>query len=352
MGLCTARLADFNKELGFVMRVREILTIAALSYALFCGIEVAAQEWTVPRTEAGHPDLQGYWINNKNVVFERPAALGDKLFYTEEEAQARIDAAVEQQRVRVLPADPDRPAPPVGEFINNVADANFNPELHTQQAIVNGEYRTSIVIDPPNGRIAYHAGATDIHGERLAEGFGQFDGPESRTANERCLNYPGQLPLITQIPPEDSKTLQILQTEDHVLLNAEYNTGLRAVPLNQTERNITWPQWMGTSTGRWEDDSLIVHTNNFRADQSHRRILSSSELEVTEVYTLVSENELLYRFTYTDPVTLAQPFTGEIPLARMEEGLRIYESACHEGNYSIVGVLGGARRQELDAQHK
>ena len=294
------------------MRVREILTIAALSCAALSNFEVAAQEWTVPRTETGHPDLQGYWINNKNVVFERPAALGDKLFYTEEEAQARIDAAVEQQRVRVLPADPDRPAPPVGEFINNVADANFNPELHTQQAIVNGEYRTSIVIDPPNG----------------------------------------QLPLITQIPPEDSKTLQILQTEDHVLLNAEYNTGLRAVPLNQTERNITWPQWMGTSTGRWEDDSLIVHTNNFRADQSHRRILSSSELEVTEVYTLVSENELLYRFTYTDPVTLAQPFTGEIPLARMEEGLRIYESACHEGNYSIVGVLGGARRQELDAQHK
>ena len=330
------------------MRVWEVLSIAMLSCVFFSGIKAAAQEWTVPRTEAGQPDFQGYWINNKNVVFERPIELGEKRFYSEEEAQTLIDTAIEQQRVRVLPADPDRPAPPAGELISNVADANFNPELHTQQAIVNGEYRTSIVIDPPNGRIAYLDGATDIHGQRLAEGFERFDGPESRTANERCLNFPGQLPLVVQIPPEDSKTLQILQTADYVLLNAEYNTGIRAIPLHQTKRNITWPQWMGTSTARWEGDSLVVHTKNFRSEQSHRRILTSGELEVTEVYTLVSENELLYRFTYTDPATLARPFTGEIPLARMGEGQMIYESACHEGNYSIVGVLAGARRQEAD----
>lgn len=123
------------------MRVREVLTIAALSCSVFSGIELAAQEWIVPRTEAGHPDFQGYWINNKNVVFERPAELGEKRFYTEE-AQAQIDAAVEQQRVRVLPADPDRSAPPVCEFITNIADGNFHPDLNTQQAIVNGEYRT------------------------------------------------------------------------------------------------------------------------------------------------------------------------------------------------------------------
>ena len=330
------------------MRVWAVLPIATLSCVLLSCIETAAQEWTVPRTEAGQPDFQGYWINNKNVVFERPIELGEKRFYTKEEAQALTDAAIEQQRLRVLPADPERPAPPVGDLISNVADANFNPELHTQQAIVNGEYRTSIVIDPPSGRIAYLDGAKDIHEQRLAEGFERFDGPESRTANERCLNFPGQLPLIVQIPPEDSKTLQILQTADYVLLNAEYNTGIRAVPLGRAERKITWPQWMGTSTARWEGDSLVVHTKNFRSEQSHRRILTSGELEVTEVYTLVSENELLYRFTYADPGTLARPFTGEILLARMRKGQVIYESACHEGNYSIVGVLAGARRQEVD----
>lgn len=334
------------------MQAKKLFPIAALSCALLAGSEIAAQQWTAPRTEAGHPDLQGYWINNKNVVFERSLELGDKRFYTEAEAQALIEAATERQRLRVMPVDPDRPAPPAGELITNVADANFHPELSTLQPLVNGEYRTSIIIDPPNGRIAYREGATDIHGQRLAEGFGRFDGPETRSANERCLNFPGQLPLVVQIGtagPEDTKTLQILQTEDYVLLNAEYNTGLRAIPLNQTERNITWPQWMGTSTGRWDGDSLVVHTKNFRPEQSHRRILTSGELEITEVYTLVSENELLYRFTYTDPVTLAQPFTGEIPLARMAEGQIIYESACHEGNYSIIGVLAGARRQEADA---
>ncbi|MEX0964219.1 MAG: hypothetical protein WDZ52_09305 [Pseudohongiellaceae bacterium] len=330
------------------MRVVQVLPIAALSCALLSGIAIEAQQWSVPRTEAGHPDLQGYWINNKNIVFERPVELGDKRFYTETEAQALIDAAIEQQSARESPADPNRPAPPAGEIISNVADENFHPELYTQQAVVDGEYRTSIIIDPPNGRIAYREGATDIHGQWLADGFGQFDGPESRTAAERCLNYPGQLPLIVQIPPEDSKTLQILQTKDYVLLNAEYNTGLRAVPLHQEQRKISWPQWLGTATGRWQGDSLVVHSKGFRPEQSHRRILSSGELEITEVYTLVSEDELLYRFTYQDPVTLAQPFTGEIPLARMDEGQRIYESACHEGNYSIVGVLAGARRQEAD----
>lgn len=332
------------------MRLIVLIHLAALISAALSGPTGNTQNWTAPRTEAGHPDLQGYWINNKNIVFERPVALGEKRAYTEEEAQALIAQAEAQQRARVVPADPDRPAPPAGETITNVADANFHPDLYTEQPYIDGEYRTSILIDPPDGRIAYRDGAIDIHGQWLAAGFGNFDGPESRTAAERCLNYPGQLPVIVQIPPEDSKTLQILQTADHVLLNAEYNTGFRAVPLNRQERSITWPQWMGTSTGRWEGESLVVHTKNFRAEQSHRRILSSSELEITEVYTLVSENELLYRFTYTDPVTLAQPFTGEILLARMEPGQRIYESACHEGNYSIRGTLAGARRQEADAK--
>lgn len=330
------------------MRIKTGTTSPAILIAVLISFTSSGQEWTLPLTEAGHPDLQGYWINNKNVVFERPVELGEKRFYTEAEAQALVASAEERQRRRILPADPNRPAPPEGEFITNVADANFSPEIPTEQALINGEYRTSILIDPPNGRIAYKEGSTDIHNQWLAEGFGQFDGPESRTANERCLNYPGQIPMVVQIPPEDSKTLQILQTEDYVLLNAEYNTGIRAVPLHKTERNITWPQWMGTSTGRWEGNSLVVHTKGFRAEQSHRRILSSSELEITEVYTLLSEDELLFRFTYSDPETLAQPFTGEILLARMEEGQRIYESACHEGNYSIVGVLAGARRIESD----
>lgn len=332
------------------MQARELFSLAVLPCVLLFGFGVTAQDWTLPRTQAGHPDLQGYWINNKNVPFERPLRLGEKQAYTEAEAQALIAQAQAQQRSRVQPIDPDRSAPPIGETITNVADANFHPELYIEQPYIDGEYRTSILIDPPDGRIAYLDDAMDIHGRWLAAGFGNFDGPESRTAAERCLNYPGQLPVIVQIPPEDSKTLQILQTADHVLLNAEYNTGFRAVPLNRQERNITWPQWMGTSTGRWEGDSLVVHTKNFRAEQSHRRILSSSELEITEVYTLIAEDELLYRFTFTDPLTLAQPFTGEILLSRMEPGQRIYESACHEGNYSIQGTLAGARRQEADAE--
>lgn len=308
-----------------------------------------AQDWEVPRTEHGHPDLQGNWINNVEAPLVRPAELGSKRAYTEAEAREWVAARAAAQRRREQPSDPNRPAPPAGDIITNVADANFLPEIPRELPLVDGEYRTSLIIDPPDGQVPLVAGAQDYFAQLAAAGHGEFDGPEIRPANERCLNSPGQLPLVIQIAPGDSKTMQIIQTRDYVVFNAEYSTSVRIIPLKE-ENPIIWPQWRGVSIGYWEGDTLVVHTRQFRPEQSRPKIPSSGQLETIEEFTRTRPDELLYRFRFSDPVTIDGSFTGELPLSRMAEGQYIYESACHEGNYALPGVLAGARREDVDLE--
>jgi len=309
-----------------------------------------AQDWTPPRTAYGDPDLQGNWINVVNAPLERPAELGDKQAYTEAEAREIMALRAQQQQRRERASDPDRPAPPPGDLITNVADGNFLPEITVAPPLVNGEYRTSLIIEPANGRVPLLAGGQDYFAQLLARGHGEFDGPEIRPANERCLNSPGQLPLVIQIPPGDSKTMQIIQNRDYVVLNAEYATSVRIIPLRSDENPIAWRQWRGVSVGHWRDNTLVVHTRDFRPEQSRPGVPSSAQLETIEEFTLSAADELLYRFRFADPQTIDGSFTGELPLQRMAPDQRIYESACHEGNYALPGVLAGARRQEVDKE--
>ncbi|MCG8415560.1 MAG: hypothetical protein MI746_15195 [Pseudomonadales bacterium] len=317
---------------------------------LVANIAFGQSSYEPPRNEFGQPDLQGYWINQVRAPFERPEELGLKQAYTAEEAADIISGREAAQQQRIQPSDPNRGAPPAGEIITNVADANFHPEFASNLPLIDGEYRTSLIIDPPNGRIAANPEFRDYYLRYFDVGHDAFDDAKLRPANERCLNSPGQVPLVIQIGPEDSKTMQILQFENYVVLNAEYATAVRIVPLATADNAISWPQWRGTSVGRFEDNSLIVTTRNFRIEQSNRRIRTSSELEVTEVFSRVDKDQLLYRFTFSDPVALEQPFTGEIPLDRMGQGEIIYESACHEGNHAVRGILAGARRGDVDAE--
>ena len=139
----------------------------------------------------------------------------------------------------------------------------------------------------------------------------------------------------------------IVQTPDYVVLAAETHPP-RIIPVGNNKKKHGLRQWMGESTGRWEEDTLIVHTNNFRASSSFFQMKSSDELQVTEWFTLKSPNEILYRYTVTDPKIYTQPFTVEMHIARRPAGDRIFEWACHEGNYSMQGILAGARTQEAE----
>ncbi len=321
-----------------------------LLFSLVANFAFAQSSYNPPRNEFDQPDLQGYWINRVSAAFQRPQELGLKRAYTAAEAEEIIRGREAAQQQRIQPSDPDRGAPPAGELITNVADANFHPEFAKDLPLIDGEYRTSLIIDPPNGRIAPNPEFRDYYLQHFDAGYDAFDDAKLRPANERCLNSPGQVPLVIQIGPEDSKTMQILQFEDYVVLNAEYATAVRIIPLTTEENSISWPQWRGASVGRYEGGSLIVTSKNFRIEQSNRRIRTSSELEITEVFSRAGEDQLLYRFTFTDPVALQQPFTGEIPLDRMGKSEIIYESACHEGNHAVRGILAGARRGDVDAE--
>ncbi len=145
--------------------------------------------------------------------------------------------------------------------------------------------------------------------------------------------------------------MQIVQTEHHVVLHTEMFHDARIVPLNARHSKRDWPTWMGESIGWFEDDTLVVHTINFRPEQSYAAILPMSQhFELTERFTRTGPDEILYSFAVLDPIAYTRPFTGERTLKRAAPRDRILEFACHEGNYAMTGILAGARKLEQDAR--
>lgn len=316
-------------------------------YSIFLGSHlIAADEvWVVPRTEFGTPDLQGNWYKFFRTPLQRPVELGEKRAYSDQEVLQVMDDFRERERIRTQPVAADRGAPPAGDVIGVQSDRNFAPELPTIPAWVNGEYRTSIIVEPANGRLPYLEDFEDIHRRRLKMGFGAFDGPEARPASERCLNQGAQIPYMIDTA---ARTIQIVQTRNYTMILNEVGPQARIIPMDSAHSQAGFPKWMGDSIGYWEGDSLVVHTTGFRPEQSNGFIKSSALLEVTETFTAISEQELLYTYRVVDPEIYSEPWLAEIPFQRMAEGEHLYEAGCHEGNYSLPGILAGARRLEAD----
>lgn len=325
------------------------LVIALTVLLLATKLTAAEGEWAVPQTEHGYPDLQGLWGNRTQTPFQRPAALGNQRAYTQEQALALETEKLEADRIKFLAIDPNREAPPAGDYIGNQADGNF-ADIRTNVARVNGEYRTSLIVDPPDGRFPFVEGgmSKDIYGKWRSQGFGPSDGPEIRSVGERCLTGNGTMPPMAVITYNSN--VQIVQTSDYVMIMGEMVHDARIIRLNSEHQGENIKKWMGDSHGYYEGDTLVVHTQNYRAEQSNMRLRSSEELQVTERFTPVSDTEIHYTFTVDDPVIYSQSFTVELPLLRRAPGEQLYEFACHEGNYSIPGILGGARREEQDNQ--
>ncbi|MDA1371687.1 MAG: hypothetical protein O2971_13130 [Proteobacteria bacterium] len=328
-----------------------LCSLVILSPPLFAQDDAISAGWEVPRTEHGHPDLQGNWGNMSLTPLERPVELGNKRSYTEAEVLRVQYARNAEYDTIASPLAADRAPPPAGVPLGQVTDANFNPERMLAVARIGGEYRTSLIIDPPNGRFPYRDDRDkDIREQWLSNGFRMFDGPEIRPANERCLAYPEHLPLIRPIGSSHTRYMQIVQTENYVILYGEYSTAIRIIKLDSEHPTNGYAKWLGDSIAHWDEDSLVIHTTNFKPAASSTFIRSTAALKITETLTPVSASELEYRYTITDPNIYTQPVTAEMQLSRLEEGEYLYESACHEGNYSLPGILAGARRQEMDRQ--
>ena len=324
-----------------------------------------AGQWEVPRTPDGHPDLQGNWTNVTLTPFEREEGRGP--VFTREEVEE-----IERPAGDGCGASPGTlacglGARPAGSSGRRIREGSSNEarligveynEVYfdggSRVAIVDGEYVTSLVTNPVNGR---RPPLTPEGEQRLQETrdirgqFGQYDHPEMRPLAERCIVSFGSSagpPMIPNTAYNNNYT--IVQTADYVMIKAEMVHDVRIIRLGEPNRLPAHVRpWFGDSWGRWEGDVLVVETTNINPTQAFRGIPASADLKVTERFTRVDENTFLYEFTVDDPTMYTQPWGGEIPYKRFND--MVFEYACHEGNYSLANVLSGARYQErLEAE--
>ena len=324
----------------------------------------------VPRAPDGHPDLSGMYDLAMLTPLERPANLPAVL--TDEEA-ARLEKQVadREQRAR-LPIRGDREAPPKGGDgstgpAGNVGGYNtFWLDPGTHYSVVDGQKRSSLVIDPPDGRVpAMTPEARQRVLSRLAtarptsdasesrdpglEPPGSYDDPERRPLGERCLLGFGSTSGPPVLPNYFYNNLhQIVQTPSYVMILTEMVHDARLVRMNAQHLPPTIRKWMGDSVGRWEGDTLVVDTTNF-TDQTRFRG-ATQNLHVIERLTRVDARTVKYRFTIDDPATWTRQWTGEYTWPVTNE--RMFEYACHEANYSLGGILSGARLRESEAGKK
>jgi hypothetical protein len=293
-----------------------------------------AVSYRAPRTAHGAPDLQGMWSNASGTPLERAGAF-KSLVISETEAQA-----FERSQRKVIHGIP-------GDDVGQDQAEWFEPD--PPLARVRGEVRTSVIVDPPDGRLPYSPAGRGALGARLGQ-MGDFDGPEVRPVFERCLmgfGYPAGAPLL--YTPQTGSACQFLQTRDFLVVRAEANHDVRIISLGP---DAPPPQparpWMGVSTGRWEGETLVVETTRFNPEESVRSLpyllYLSPDAKVVERFTRTSPSEIFYDFSVEDPAAFTRVWRGELAFRKSRDP--IYEYACHEGNYSLPNILAGARRAE------
>ena len=279
-----------------------------------------------PRTPDGHPDLQGYWANTSLTTLERPAELGDKAFFTEQEAR-EWELGVNERRQRLGLTD---------------VEARISPDATDTWAEarkVVPSLRTSLIVDPANGKLPPFVVARPTQPAVPRS----FDNPEDLTPSERCLVWTEGPPLV---PSAITGNLQIVQAGGYVVIVSEMIHDARIVPLDQRPHlPSTIRRWTGDSRGRWDGDTLVVDTTNLTDKTKFRG--STDKLHVVERFTLVDAATIAYRFTVEDPATWTAPWTAEAVFTRRDGPL--FEYACHEGDYSMRNILAGARAVEKAA---
>ena len=309
------------------------------------------ETWKLPRTEYGHPDLQGVWTNATITPLERDEKLGSQLVLTREQATA-IEQGLEQFIAEAdKPTDPShgiQDLPHECGFGFSGVNCGYNAfwvDPGSKLITLNGEKRSSIIVDPANGRVPPLTPAGQSRRMGMMAAYVRTDGPEQRPLGERCIMSfdssagPPMLPLLY------NNMYQIVQTRDAVVISIEMVHDTRIVRLDGVRRPTGMRTWMGESVGRWEGDTLVIETTNIRSEQLFHG--AGENLKVTERLTRVGPHQIAYRFTIEDPTTFTQPWSGELAFSASSEPM--YEYACHEGNYALPGILAGAREQEKTA---
>ncbi|MBT3860729.1 MAG: hypothetical protein HOF74_12935 [Gammaproteobacteria bacterium] len=302
----------------------------------------SAEEYVPPKTSFGVPDVQGVWNYKTRTGLERPDTY---------EGALEVDEATMLEK---MVSTPDYIAFLEATGAEAPGDHNvggYNGFWITPGdalAQMNGKYRTSLIVDPPNGKIPWKEdGPATRRSQRsdLPMGFAESDGPEGRTLSDRCLvSFSSTAPFMSSLY---NNHMQIVQSPTHVVLLAEMVHNARIVRIDQDFRDLPFEQWLGDSIGYYEGDSLVVQTRNFNPWQVDKEQMISENITLTERFTRVADDKIHYAFTIDDPDLYTQPWTSEMPMYTGED---LYEYACHEGNYAMKAILAGARRLEADAR--
>ena len=308
-----------------------------IALALLATVAASGQSgktWTLQHTPDGQPDLEGYWSNVTITPLERPAELAGKEFFTEQEL-----AQKEKQ------AETPRSAE---EIAGTIAHYDFHQYgLDRTQTKHGLNLRTSLIVDPPDGKVPPLTAEAKQRAAERAEArkkIGPYDGPESRNLGERCIYNVTEGPPM--LPPAYNANLQIQQGPGYVAILQEEIHDVRIIPLDGRPHlgpNIR--QYLGDSRGHWEGNTLVVDTTNFNDRAIFRG--ASEKLHVIERFTRTDADTILYEFTVDDPSTWTRPWKAELPMSRIQGP--IYEYACHEGNFDMVNNLTSARAQEKKA---
>jgi hypothetical protein len=308
------------EEETMALRLLVLVVLACLTVPA-SGLAQQPTPYAVPRTEHGHPDFQGVWATAFLTMLERPPGV---------------------ETLIVGPAQAEALGAMLRKGTPAVVDPDF--QLHDIQrlAMVKGQYRTSIIVDPEDGRMPFTKAGLDLAGV-MATRDQSYDHPEERPLVDRCLENLGYAPMraVPVFLPR-----MIVQTRDHVAIYSEDAVGLRLIHLRGQAPPAAIRTIQGYSAGRWEQDTLVVQTTHFSANYPARNVIGRPLLltprtTVTERFTRVSPTELFYQYTVEDAELYTRPWKGEFSMTRQSSA--IYEYGCHEGNYSLVNSLRGGQ---------
>jgi hypothetical protein len=321
--------------------MRRQIGLSSLVVAVLAGATVLAQStrapkpWAAPKTPDGQPDLHGVWVNATITPFERPAALRDQTFLTDAEAE-RLERQAASNR--------DEEAPPRAGDVGN-----YNQFWFDSGERVVSTRRTSLVIDPPDGRVPLRP---DAEAARDYASAHQGDSYEFMSVWDRCITrgVPGGM-----FPAGYNNAYQIVQAPGYVVIHYEMIHEARVIPIDgRPHLPAHVRSWNGDPRGHWEGSTLVVDTTNYNdkgwiATQAAagriKGVRQTASLHVVERFTPIDPTTIDYQATIEDPAMFVRPWTVSIPLHR-DPDYRLYEYACHEGNRAVEGVLRGARAEE------
>ncbi len=328
-------MSKIKRVMGGLSLVLSLSTLSAL----------AQDGYEPPRTASGKPDLQGYWTNASLTAMQRNSNFDQLVIPANRVADV---TASHPQNVRQATDD--------GLVQGQLLDGSdlgegrgynaFWVDPGSQYGTVRGEVSSSWVVYPENGRIPFSDAANQMRRQRFASANTNA-GPESRSLGERCLIGFGS----TGGPPMNNvlynNMYQIVQTDDYVVILVEMVHDARIIPINGEHRPDALHPWLGDSIGWWEGDTLVVETRNLHPEQlTENSAPLSTDGKIIERFTRYSDDQITYEFEVSDPVYYTEDWRGEMSLNATDT--QLYEYACHEGNYGLIGILAGARRAEME----